>query len=237
MNLANSYWRHLAFLGFDISNSALRSSLSAQLPRGIEWDDYQGTHYLTLVGFLPSKTRILGIPLWQAKPSGRLELRLNVKRKKGSGVQRGFLRVTERGKPIRAFVDIHFEEGGIDGMGRPFSNGVYQYRWAEGQKNYHLTVKTEGLPQPLSFSPEAQFLMQRPWIFRRRWATPLTHKEWFYWDMSETALALDAEAIWGGSYAAVMAQSPALSFLAKGSKVEWGVPRLGYTRFPYRTHP
>src|SRR6185295_16954954 len=52
-------WRHVAILNYEID----RSVLAALVPRGTELDEWQGHTYLSVVGFLFLRTKVLGLPI------------------------------------------------------------------------------------------------------------------------------------------------------------------------------
>lgn len=240
MKLLTAEWRHLAFLNYVVDPTLL----APHLPAGVELDSYNGEHYLSVVGLLFQKLKLLGISLPDHQSFAQINCQFYVRRKKGKGWRRGvtFLRqiipqeltakvgrAVGRGNYLRTPThhEISFEGGSVDHMGRPISDGVVKYGWGEGESE-RLEMRTTGLPQPTGFGPQEQFLSQRLWSYTARGPRTIEmrveHPEWFYWEAGSTSLAADPESLGAGVFAEILKAPPESAFLAKGSKVLLHLP-------------
>ena len=84
-------WRHLAMLNFAVE----RSLLTSLVPRGTELDEWQGRCYVSVVGFLFLRTRVLGVPIPFHGRFEEVNLRFYVRRKAGDEWRRGVVFVKE----------------------------------------------------------------------------------------------------------------------------------------------
>src|SRR5579884_3855531 len=84
-------WRHLALLNYKVDASLL----APHLPTGTELDEWQGAPYVSLVGFLFRRTRVLRVPVPFHGEFTEVNLRFYVKRTVGAEVRRGVTFVRE----------------------------------------------------------------------------------------------------------------------------------------------
>src|SRR3954471_1229182 len=84
-------WRHLAMLNFPIEPARLE----ALVPKGTMLDTYRGVAYVSLVGFLFKKTKVLGIPLFFHQQFQEVNLRFYVRRFSGDAWRRGVVFIKE----------------------------------------------------------------------------------------------------------------------------------------------
>ncbi len=183
VRLATAEWRHLTYLNFSIDPSEARSLL----PPGLEIDLWNGSAYLSVVGKLVHKLRVLGILLPQYQQYADLSAHLHVRRGKERGVFRLWQRVPqelsrkwfphEKIEVGPTTFQMHFEEGGRDGLGRPFSNAVVNYQ-GEGVE---WRVRSDGLPQPVNFDPDDPFFVEKKAIFLRQGKRTLQFPSGFLW--------------------------------------------------------
>ncbi|MES2569397.1 MAG: DUF2071 domain-containing protein, partial [Verrucomicrobiota bacterium] len=84
-------WRHLAMLNFATDPALLRPLV----PAGTELDEFGGTTYLSVVGFLFLKTRVLGAGFPFHRDFEEVNLRFYVRRKVGGEWRRGVVFIRE----------------------------------------------------------------------------------------------------------------------------------------------
>lgn len=84
-------WRHLLMVNYAVEPDLLRGFL----PNGIELDQWNGTTYLSVVGFLFLRTKILGVPIPQHTNFEEVNLRFYVKRLAPDGYRRGVVFIKE----------------------------------------------------------------------------------------------------------------------------------------------
>lgn len=84
-------WRHLLMLNFPVA----REVLEPLVPAGTALDTYQGTAYVSLVGFLFTRARLLGVPVPFHQVFEEVNLRFYVRRFSGEDWRRGVVFVKE----------------------------------------------------------------------------------------------------------------------------------------------
>src|SRR6266545_4326276 len=78
-------WRRLAMLNYEIDPAALRPFI----PRGVELDTWNNRHFVSVVGFLFLKTRVLGLPIPFHRDFEEINLRFYVRRRAEYGWRDG----------------------------------------------------------------------------------------------------------------------------------------------------
>ena len=84
-------WRDLAMLNFEIAPDAL----APYVPAGTELDSWNGKMFVSAVGFLFQKTRVLGIPVPFHRDFEEVNLRFYVRRKASGEWRRGVVFIKE----------------------------------------------------------------------------------------------------------------------------------------------
>jgi hypothetical protein len=237
MKLLSADLRHLVFLNYEVS----RDELEPFLPKELELDDYEGRHFVSIVALHLSKTKVLGFSSPFHQSFAQINSRFYVRRRVGNEIRRGvvFFRqvVPQRstallgGKLIvrgETKFSMHFEEGARDHQGRPYSDAVVGYEWSIERHAGFIRVKTSGLAQPSSFSPQEHFLMQRLWGYHGKKEFRVEHPDWFFWDVTEVEVKASPE-IFGLPFLAGSLEKPSVAFLAKGS------PAIIHTPKSYRS--
>ncbi|HEX8362069.1 MAG TPA: DUF2071 domain-containing protein, partial [Longimicrobium sp.] len=84
-------WRDLVMLNYEADPAALRPLV----PAGTELDAWGGTTYVSMVGFLFLRTRVLGIPIPFHQDFEEVNLRFYVRRRGPEGWRRGVVFVRE----------------------------------------------------------------------------------------------------------------------------------------------
>ena len=78
-------WRRLAMLNYEVDPAILRPFV----PRGVELDTWNDLHFVSVVGFLFLKTRVLGLPIPFHRDFEEINLRFYVRRRAKDGWRRG----------------------------------------------------------------------------------------------------------------------------------------------------
>src|SRR5687768_8053133 len=84
-------WCHLAMLNYRVDPGLL----APFVPRGTELDAHEGVTYVSIVGFLFTDTRVLGVPVPFHRDFEELNLRFYVRRTVGEEIRRGVVFVKE----------------------------------------------------------------------------------------------------------------------------------------------
>src|SRR5579862_1976128 len=138
-------WRHLVILNYEVPPS----SLLDLVPSGTELDSFEGRAFLSLVGFLFEKTRVLGVPVPFHRRFEEVNLRFYVRRPGGEGDRRGVVFVKEI-VPRRAVAFLARALYGENYVALPMSHRIEPER--EGPRSVAYCWSFEGRTESLSLA-------------------------------------------------------------------------------------
>jgi uncharacterized protein YqjF (DUF2071 family) len=224
-------WHHLAMLNYRVDPALL----APHVPRGTSLDDHNGATYVSLVGFLFTDTRVLGVKIPFHVTFPELNLRFYVRRTSGSEVRRGVVFIKEIvPRPAIALVArlAYNEPYETRRMGhylapRAPKDPLYvSYSWQPRLGGWgHLTVQTtDPVPQPIVPGSAEEFIAERHWGYTRQRdggtvEYRVEHPSWRVWQSERATVTGDVEELYGHDFAKMLAQPPDSAFLAEGSAV------------------
>jgi uncharacterized protein YqjF (DUF2071 family) len=161
-------WRHLAMLNYE----ADPKSLTPFVPVGTELDLWEGRNFISVVGFLFQKTRVLGIPIPFHRDFEEVNLRFYVRRNTPDGWRRGVVFIKELvprtgiawtartfyNEPYLALPMSHQIETAHSRALPPFSPSPPPKEERAGERRHHGFRLNSPLPSPLPV-----------WVGRGRW--------------------------------------------------------------------
>jgi uncharacterized protein YqjF (DUF2071 family) len=217
-------WRYLAMLNYEVAPELL----APLVPAGTEIDRWDGRVYVSLVGFLFLKTRVLGVPIPFHRDFEELNLRFYVTREAGGEVRRGVVFVKEI-VPRWAIATVARVVYNENYVSMPMRHKVdppttVAYEWRHAGRWGRLAVDVEGAARPLEPGSEAEFITEHYWGYARQrdggtMEYRVEHPPWRVWEAHSSALECDAEALYGAGFAAALARPPVSTFLAEGSPI------------------
>ena len=222
-------WRHLAMLNYRVDPAVLTS----HVPRLTELDSHSATTYISLVGFLFSDTRVLGLRIPFHVQFEEINLRFYVRRTLGSEVRRGVVFVKELvPRPAIALVArlVYNEPYAARRMGHHITQGATKplyvsYSWEERKDGWgHLTLTTTGKPERVLPGSEEEFITEHYWGYTRQRdggtvEFRVEHPSWRVWQSERATVSGDLEELYGPTFAEVLSRPPDSAFLAEGSAV------------------
>ena len=223
-------WRWLAMLNYRVDPALL----APLVPAGTELDAWQGATFVSVVGFLFRRTRVLGVPIPFHTSFEELNLRFYVRRAVGHDIRRGVVFVKELvprraiatvarivyNEPYRAVPMRHRIERAAS-TGEPVR---VEYGWRMGARWGRVAVTPRGPSAPIAGGSEEEFITEHYWGYTRQRdggtvEYEVRHPRWRVWQVSEATLDADLEPLYGASFARVLAGRPSSAFLADGSAV------------------
>jgi uncharacterized protein len=224
-------WRYLAMLNYEVDPSVL----SGRVPGGTELDLWQGRAFVTLVGFLFLKTRVLGVPIPFHRNFEEVNLRFYVRRDVGAETRRGVTFIRELvprlaiaavarwayDEPYRA-VPMRHEIGAADAVtGAPT---LVTYSWRHAGEWSRIVVEPGGELQPLRAGSEEEFITEHYWGYTMRsdgstFEYRVEHPRWRLWPVRRAAVEGNPAAVYGAELGHLLSGPPASAFLAEGSPV------------------
>lgn len=230
-------WRDLVMLNYAVDPAVL----APHVPPGTELDAWQGTTYVSLVGFMFLKTRVLGLPIPWHRNFEELNLRFYVRRPGRpdephvgpDGYKRGVAFLKEIvPRFMVAFVarQLYGERYESHPMRHhklaPAGSapGEVAYGVRAGDRWHELGLKFRGDPTALVPGSEAEFIAEHYWGYVGRAGRPtieyrVEHPPWRAWPAEAPRLELDVAGLYGPEFAPFLAGPPRSAFLAEGSAV------------------
>jgi hypothetical protein len=227
-------WRHLLMLNYAADTRILRS----HVPRGTELDDRNGTNYLSVVGFMFLKTRVLGVAVPCHRSFTEVNLRFYVRRRAAEGWRRGvvFLKEIVPRRAVAAIARLCYNEPYVSlpmshhaevHEGTLVSGSVLKYSWQHERRWCSVAGLVAGTPKELPAESEARFITEHYWGYstRRDGGTTeyqVTHAPWRVTDAIEPQLVCDVASLYGVEYSDALTGPPRSAFVASGSPVRVG---------------
>ena len=227
MAFLTARWENLVLL-----NYACDPTLLAPLvPAGTELDTWQGHTLFSLVGFLFSDTRLLGVPIPFHRTFEEVNLRFYVRRP-GSDSRRAVVFVREL-VPRRAIaavakgvynepylaVAMHHHCSLTPGQG-----GELRYGWTHQGTDFELGARVAGPALALASGSEAEFITEHYWGYTRQrdggtLEYQVEHPRWQVWTATDCWFRGPALGLYGREFGEILSDTPRSAFVAVGSPV------------------
>ena len=220
-------WRYLALLNYEVDPALL----AARVPPGTELDLFQGSAFVSLVGFRFLHTRLLGIPVPFHRDFDEVNLRFYVRRCDAGAVKRGVVFIQEI-VPRRAIAAIARWAYHENYRALPMSHVVtdegdgprVEYHWRLGQRSNRITATGKGAAREMVDGSLEQFIAEHYWGYcaqsdGRTMEYHVAHPAWRVWDVASAEFSGDASALYGPDFAAILNRPPDSAILAEGSPV------------------
>ena len=229
-------WRYLAMLNYRVDPALLEPFV----PRGTSLDLWQGSAYVSLVGFLFRDTRVLGVPVPRHRQFEEVNLRFYVGRQVAGEMRRGvtFIREIVPRRAIAVVARLAYNEPyvalpmrhaiGVQ-MDPDDAPGMVEYEWRLRSEWSGLTLKASGRAAPLLSGSEAEFITEHYWGYTRQRdggtvEYRVTHPRWRTWTVDAASVHGDLSEPYGAALGGVLARAPDSAFLAEGSRIEVHTP-------------
>jgi uncharacterized protein YqjF (DUF2071 family) len=221
-------WKYLAMLNYEIEPSVL----TPFVPSGTELDSWNGKTFVSIVGFLFQRTRVLGIPIPFHRNFVEVNFRFYVRRKASDGWRRGVVFIKEIVPRFAiALVARNFYNEPYIALpmthrvaGPPLALKSTEYSWLFARKQHSLKLITKGEAQVLRDGSEAEFITEHYWGYnKQRDGSTLEyrveHPRWSVYEISEAHFDCDVVNLYGAQFRDSLSRQPSSAFLAEGSPV------------------
>ena len=231
-------WRHLAMLNYAVDPEVL----APHVPVGTELDSWQGTTYVSVVGLMFLRTRVLGLAIPFHCNFPEVNLRFYVRRPGRAGephvdadghkrgvvfikeiVPRAAIALVARVVYGEAYVALPMRSRVTLATEGTRVHGRVGYDWRLGHDWHGLDLDIDGVPAALTPGSEAEFITEHYWGYAggsgRTLEYRVEHPPWRVWPATGAALRCDVAALYGPEFAAALAGLPRSAFLAEGSEV------------------
>ncbi|GAB4412948.1 MAG: DUF2071 domain-containing protein [Bacteroidia bacterium] len=227
MHFLQAEWRKLILANYACDPQVLLP----YLPRHTELDTWQGTHYVSLVGFLFDRTRMLGLRIPFHTRFEEVNLRFYVRRQVAGEWRRGVVFVREI-VPRRALSlvanTIYREHYVTRPMRHAWTSDDQQqtvaYHWREQGLWQQLAVMTDKDAHPIDPASETGFITEHYWGYTRidaqqTFEYEVRHPTWDAYPVRSYDIDVDFGRVYGPVFASLGDQTPLSVMLAEGSPI------------------
>lgn len=219
-------WRKLIMANYCVDPAILTS----YLPANTELDTWNGKCYVSLVGFMFLKTKILGFSIPFHSNFPEVNLRFYVRYKENGEWKRGVVFVHEIvPKPALSFVaNKIFKERYLTmpmkNLFRAGDNEInVRYDWKSGKWN-SLEVKAAMQSQVIDAGSEAEFITEQYWGYttiskEKTGEYYVEHPKWEIYPVNEYTIDCGFGSLYGKNFSVLEGQKPVSVFLAEGSAI------------------
>ncbi|MEJ1240314.1 DUF2071 domain-containing protein [Chryseolinea sp. T2] len=220
-------WKKLAMANYSIDSKIL----DKYLPRKTEIDLWNGTCYVSLVGFMFKNTKIKGVKIPFHTNFEEVNLRFYVRHKCNGEWKRGVVFVKEIvPRPALTFVANTVYKENYETM--PMSHSwesaadklTVEYMWKKRRWN-SLKVVTEKTATPISNDSEEEFITEHYWGYtkisdEKTSEYEVEHPKWDIYRTTDYLIDVDFEDIYGREFDFLKSEKPISVFLAEGSQIK-----------------
>ena len=220
-------WRNLLMANYTIEQSILKP----YLPCFTELDTFNGSHYVSLVGFLFANTRLYGLPIPFHRTFEEVNLRFYVRYKEDQKWKRGvvFLKEIVPRQMITFVANSMYGENytthEMKHSWQQSEKGLeVDYSWKVNKRWNYLKAVAEKNASPLMEGSEEEFITEHYWGYTFindycSGAYEVKHPKWNVHKVISHEIFCDAERLYCAAFAETLQQKPSSVFLAEGSPV------------------
>jgi len=227
MPFLTARWENLILLNY-ICPAALLEPL---VPAGTDLDTWEGHTLISLVGFLFSDTRLLGVPVPFHRTFEEINLRFYVRRaipdhrravvfirefvprRAIAAVAKVIYNEPYKALPMRHQWSLTTDEG-----------GEVRYGWTHDGAECELGARVNGPAGRLTLGSEAEFITEHYWGYTRQrdggtLEYQVEHPPWRVWTATESWFLGPAAGPYGPEFGALLTTRPKSAYVAVGSPV------------------
>jgi uncharacterized protein YqjF (DUF2071 family) len=208
--------------------------LQRRVPAGTTLDSFAGETYVSVVGFMFTKTAVKGISVPYHRDFEEVNLRFYVKRRPPGGPvdgrddRRGVVFVKELVPrfAIAWLARVLYRENyeSLPMRHRFGEDGTVEYGFRVGQRWGAVSVRPEGEPQPPAPGSLAEFIAEHYWGYAAQSdgstkEYQVEHPPWRVQPTQKASLDCDVETLYGSEFAGALSGTPSSAFLAEGSPI------------------
>jgi uncharacterized protein YqjF (DUF2071 family) len=207
--------------------------LKPYVPAGTILDDYQGTTYVSMVGFEFLQTKVFGVPIPLHRDFEEINLRFYVRRQYENETRLGVVFIKEivprlaialvaRGIYEEPYVSLP-TRCKIEAPDKT-KEGKFLYEWEFKDRWCHLSANVQGSPKSIEKKSLEEFIIHREWGYNKQsdgttMEYRVEHPSWNVWNASSVSFECDVEGLYGHFFVSYLSRSPASTFVADGSNV------------------
>jgi uncharacterized protein len=223
----NAQWRKLAMANYAVDPEILKP----YLPYNTELDTWNGTCYVSLVGFMFVDTKMLRMRIPYHINFEEINLRFYVKHKHTAGEKRGvvFIKEIVPRAALTLVANLLYNEN-YETLPTRHSwvtheeNLIVSYGWKKAGNWNTFKVVADKNPIELPAGSEEEFITEHFWGYtqindRTTSEYEVAHPRWQVYPVKEYEVAVDFAKVYGADFAFLKDAEPVSVFLAEGSEI------------------
>lgn len=232
-------WRDLVMLNYQVDPDLLRE----HVPSGTELDLFNGSAFVSLVGFRFLRAKVLGALAfpWHSD-FDEINLRFYVKRYEGNDCRRGvvFIREIVPKYLIALIARLAYSENYFchpmrHRVNTEETSAMAEYEWRVGRKWCRLYALGSGSPVHPRKGSFEEFITEHYWGYSagrrcRSFEYRVSHMPWRVWSSTEASFEGDGKSTYGEPLGGILNRGPDSAFIAEGSSVLIYMGRTIYGR-------
>ncbi len=227
MSFLKAEWRKLALANYEVSPTLLKPFV----PNKTELDLWQGTCYVSLVGFMFLNTKLLGLPIPFHRNFEEVNLRFYVKYKDKGIWKRGVVFIKELvPKPMLSFVantiyKEHYETVNMSHQWEEEAAAIkVTYSWRKNLGTHKFSVCADPTPVKIVDGSETEFITEHYWGYSKvsdetTYEYEVTHPRWEIYNVKEHLIEVGFGEVYGERFAFLAQSNPISVMLAEGSEI------------------
>ena len=204
--------------------------LATLVAAGTELDFHEGETFVSIVGFLFLKTRVLGVPIPLHRNFEEVNLRFYVRYRAPEGWRRGvtFVRELVPRRAIATVARVFYDEPYLAvPMRHSISRGpkelALQYQWWRSERWQTLGMTVAEEPRNSEAGSHEEFITEHYWGYTRRSSGTseygVEHERWRLRPAKAWTFDADVASLYGPQFVETLRAQPITAFLAEGSPV------------------
>lgn len=227
MSFLNAEWRKLALANYEVDPVILEK----YIPPKTELDLWNGACYVSLVGFMFLKTKLLGLPIPFHRTFEEVNLRFYVKHFDGEKWKRGVVFIKEIvPKPALTFVanTIYKEHYETLKMSHSWQekreSQVVEYTWTKNRTQHSFKVEAELKQTKIEKKSETEFITEHYWGYTKLNQSQsleyeVTHPTWNTYSVKQHNIDVNFGSVYGSDFEFLNGMKPKSVMLAEGSEI------------------
>lgn len=227
MSFLKAEWRKLAIANYEVD----RNLLLPYLPAKTELDTWNGTHYVSLVGFMFRNTKVLGMKIPFHVNFEEVNLRFYVKHYDGKNWKRGVVFIKEIvPKFAITFVanTLYKEHYETQKMRHTWEekevSHVVSYEWRNQGAWQKFQVEANRKSSNIVRGSETEFITEHYWGYTKisnqtTFEYEVTHPTWDIYEVNDYKIDVDFGKVYGNDFQFLNELKPKSVMLAEGSEI------------------
>lgn len=227
MSFLTAEWNNLAMINYVVDPQILEK----YVPAGTELDFFEGKCYVSFIGFLFEKVKVLGLKIPFHTDFEEVNLRFYVRRFENGAWKRGAVFISEIVPKFaisfiaNTFYNEHYETFPMKHTLKVNDNSrEFIYQWKVNEKWNTIQVETNKDPIDIEIGSEAEFITEHYFGYNKvsdheTIEYQVTHQRWQQYEVTGNNSTINIEEVYGKEFAFINDLKPTSVFLAVGSKI------------------